>query len=220
MDIPSINFTCLRKNGRRSFAIRQPEVTRKKLSLFSTIAQDRLEVVHPETGETVALEALTPLGAPYIVQERAAEEEEEEAGFVKVCSVEEFHRQKKQNKINGIRVNVRGRDVLILQQKERFFALDAVCYHYGGPLLGGEIEDLPNGRSCVVCPWHRYKIDLETGRSLHGTSIKGGVWTESETQMQRTHLVQIENNQILVKLDRSPQDIPSDHYAVMGLLDL
>lgn len=26
----------------------------------------------------------------------------------------------------------------------------------------GDIEDV-NGRACIVCPWHYYKIDVETG---------------------------------------------------------
>ena len=33
---------------------------------------------------------------------------------------------------------------------------------HGGPLLQGDIEDFA-GHACLVCPWHRYKIELNTG---------------------------------------------------------
>lgn len=50
-------------------------------------------------------------------------------------------------------------------------AIDSVCFHAGGPLGIGEIEDL-NGKSCIVCPWHHYKIDLTSGDKYY----QAGVW--------------------------------------------
>ena len=42
-----------------------------------------------------------------------------------------------------------------------FYACGAVCPHEDGPLAEGWIE----GRA-VVCPWHGFDFDLETGRCL------------------------------------------------------
>jgi nitrite reductase (NADH) small subunit len=42
----------------------------------------------------------------------------------------------------------------------KIFALDNECPHEGGPLGEGELED---GK--VVCPWHGYGFDLNTGAS-------------------------------------------------------
>jgi hypothetical protein len=33
--------------------------------------------------------------------------------------------------------------------------VDDKCYHNGGPLHQGDIEDF-RGVTCIVCPWHRY----------------------------------------------------------------
>ena len=43
--------------------------------------------------------------------------------------------------------------------------LDAICYHAGGPLTEGDIEDF-GGHRAVVCPWHKYRVDLRTGAGL------------------------------------------------------
>jgi len=45
-------------------------------------------------------------------------------------------------------------------------ALDAACYHHGGPLADGAIEDL-GGAACVSCPWHRYRLTLARGEALY-----------------------------------------------------
>ena len=38
-------------------------------------------------------------------------------------------------------------------------------YLTGGPLHLGDIENLGEAKLlCVVCPWHRWKIDLTTGK--------------------------------------------------------
>lgn len=41
--------------------------------------------------------------------------------------------------------------------------VDAACPHRGGPLLEGVLR---NG--AVMCPWHWYTFDLETGRCRNG----------------------------------------------------
>jgi hypothetical protein len=45
--------------------------------------------------------------------------------------------------------------------------MDAACYHHGGPLGDGAIEDL-GGATCVSCPWHKYRI------TLGGEGAEGG----------------------------------------------
>ena len=42
--------------------------------------------------------------------------------------------------------------------------------HTGGPLHLGDIEDLPGSDSPhIVCPWHKWKFDLSTGRRVRPT---------------------------------------------------
>uniref|UniRef100_A0A6B2LS12 Rieske domain-containing protein n=1 Tax=Arcella intermedia TaxID=1963864 RepID=A0A6B2LS12_9EUKA len=87
-------------------------------------------------------------------------------------------------------------------------ALDAVCYHMGGPLVKGDIEDI-GGISCLRCPWHGYKINIETGERVVVTNGQ----VEYQAKRQRTHQVRILGDQIYVTLNLDPQELPSDRYA-------
>ena len=37
--------------------------------------------------------------------------------------------------------------------------LDNTCEHIGGPIVDGAIDD-----GCVVCPWHGWRYELQTGQ--------------------------------------------------------
>lgn len=50
-----------------------------------------------------------------------------------------------------------GRKILLARRHGRVFATDAHCFHMGGNLWEGDIEDV-GGHACVVCPLHRYKV--------------------------------------------------------------
>ncbi|KAL5020070.1 hypothetical protein ScPMuIL_002962 [Solemya velum] len=60
-----------------------------------------------------------------------------------------------------------GEDLVLLHTAGKFYAMEALCAHEGGPLDDGDIEDL-DGRAVVVCPWHSFEFDLETGESSSG----------------------------------------------------
>ena len=64
-----------------------------------------------------------------------------------------------------------------------FFALDNTCPHRGGPLHEGDV--IANE---IVCPWHLWGFDVETGKC-------GGNAELAVT----THEVRIEGERILVK---------------------
>eukprot|EP00183_Erythrolobus_madagascarensis_P000416 CAMPEP_0185848390 /NCGR_PEP_ID=MMETSP1354-20130828/3290_1 /TAXON_ID=708628 /ORGANISM="Erythrolobus madagascarensis, Strain CCMP3276" /LENGTH=199 /DNA_ID=CAMNT_0028548781 /DNA_START=81 /DNA_END=680 /DNA_ORIENTATION=- len=75
---------------------------------------------------------------------------------------------------------------VIRGRRGKLFCLDAVCYHAGGPLTAGNIEDI-GSRECIVCPWHRYKIDMASGEGLY-QDIGGKMC--SKGKRQRTHAVE------------------------------
>jgi nitrite reductase (NADH) small subunit len=52
-----------------------------------------------------------------------------------------------------------------------FRAMDNICLHRGGPLGQGMIE---NGK--VVCPWHAWAWDPNTGEAAHNPNAKLGVY--------------------------------------------
>lgn len=78
-----------------------------------------------------------------------------------------------------VMVEVDGRDVFVLEHEHRFHAFVNVCAHMGGPvgegIVIGKVEAvLGEGREVlrerfsereihIVCPWHGWEYDLETG---------------------------------------------------------
>jgi nitrite reductase (NADH) small subunit len=50
-------------------------------------------------------------------------------------------------------------------------AMDNVCLHMGGPLGQGVVE---NGK--VVCPWHGWEYDPQTGAVGHNPAAKVAVY--------------------------------------------
>ncbi|XP_004416986.1 PREDICTED: Rieske domain-containing protein [Odobenus rosmarus divergens] len=111
---------------------------------------------------------------------------------------------------------VHDREVVIFYHKGEYHAMDIRCYHSGGPLHLGDIEDF-DGRPCIVCPWHKYKITLATGEGLYQSinprdpSAKPK-WC-SKGVKQRIHTVTVDNGNIYVTLSNEPFKCDSDFYA-------
>lgn len=77
-------------------------------------------------------------------------------------------------------VSVGGRQVVVFKHRERFYALDNRCLHNGGPvgegMLIGKVEAIlgpdqsylgerfSREETHLVCPWHGWEYDIETGR--------------------------------------------------------
>jgi nitrite reductase (NADH) small subunit len=65
-----------------------------------------------------------------------------------------------------------------------YSAMDNVCLHLGGPLGEGTIE---HGK--VVCPWHGWQYDPQTGEVVHNPKAKVAVYP-----------MKIENGDVLVEV--------------------
>mmetsp|Transcript_14957 Transcript_14957/g.48033 ORF Transcript_14957/g.48033 Transcript_14957/m.48033 type:complete len:489 (+) Transcript_14957:195-1661(+) len=102
-----------------------------------------------------------------------------------------------------------GRYIALIAHRGDVHAIDATCYHMGGPLLHAEIEDCGPFGPCVVCPWHRYQISLRSGDSLY-QNMSGTVC--SKGLKQRVHEVVRRDGKILVRIAHSDK-IESDNYA-------
>ncbi|XP_057688483.1 Rieske domain-containing protein-like [Corythoichthys intestinalis] len=108
------------------------------------------------------------------------------------------------------------RDVLVVYHQGEFHAMDMRCYHAGGALEQGDIEEF-NGRVCIVCPWHKYKITLTEGEGLYqavdNPTVKPlRIHWRSKGVKQRVHKVTEVNENVYVTLNDSKEPIESDYY--------
>ena len=104
-----------------------------------------------------------------------------------------------------------GRGVAIWLHGDKLFCLDAACYHHGGPLAAGDIEDVAGGGTCVLCPWHRYKILLSSGECLYSAiDASGAVTLRSKGIKQRTHAVRAQGDDVFVQESAPPPLLVTD----------
>ena len=82
-------------------------------------------------------------------------------------------------------VEVGERLVVLVHAAGRFYALDDVCTHDGGPLSDGPICD-----GAIVCPRHGARFDLASGAAL----------SMPATQPTEVHEVRVEGDTILVRV--------------------
>lgn len=59
----------------------------------------------------------------------------------------------------GKLVEVAGKQIALFQVDGKYYALDNVCTHRGGPLSEGYVQGME-----VECPWHGAHFNLQTGQ--------------------------------------------------------
>jgi nitrite reductase (NADH) small subunit len=62
----------------------------------------------------------------------------------------------------GRSVMVGGRRIAVFRTADGWRALGGVCPHEGGPLADGIVAD-----SCVTCPLHGWRFDLDSGEAVN-----------------------------------------------------
>jgi nitrite reductase/ring-hydroxylating ferredoxin subunit len=89
-------------------------------------------------------------------------------------------------------------------------AMDRLCYHAGGDLAEGDIEDLAS-RAVLRCPVHGFAFDLESGEQLlqerSGRVVGAGVECR-----QRIHQTRVQEEHVWVCLNKSSEEYASDQW--------
>jgi nitrite reductase/ring-hydroxylating ferredoxin subunit len=78
-----------------------------------------------------------------------------------------------------------GKTYCIAHTMDGLAAVDNVCVHRGGPLGQGVLDG-----NKIVCPWHGWSFDMNTGASVHNASVRVA-----------TYPIQIEGEAVLIGLD-------------------
>ena len=98
----------------------------------------------------------------------------------KVCKVNELL----QGQSKCIQIN--GKEIVVFNVKGKYYAIDNVCIHAGGPLNDGSLDE----EKCqVTCGWHGWTYDLVTGKCV--SHPRQDVFTGS-------YQVKIQDNEIFV----------------------
>ncbi len=104
--------------------------------------------------------------------------------FIRVVSVSEIPDPGKQL------VEVDDRLVALFHVGGKFYALDDVCTHDGGPLA----EGLLDAAACTIaCPRHGAKFDIRDGRAV----------TMPATHATVAHEVKVENGEVYVRVSEN-----------------
>lgn len=120
-----------------------------------------------------------------------------------------------------LHTTIEGRYISVVNRNGELFSFDSTCYHAGGPLGLGDIEDI-QGEDCIVCPWHTYQVSLRTGAKLYQALEMGpdkklvpSGWKRKE-HAQRVHAVELRKDGVYVTLDKSGK-WDSDDYGTNAL---
>jgi nitrite reductase/ring-hydroxylating ferredoxin subunit len=63
-----------------------------------------------------------------------------------------------------VKVDINGNSIVLTNISGKFYAMDAVCSHEGGPLEEGTLENYT-----LTCPWHYGKYDIRTAKAFAET---------------------------------------------------
>ncbi len=105
----------------------------------------------------------------------------------------------------GLAQSVANRKVTLLKHKGKLYCIDSTCYHTGGPLGVGEIEEMA-GKTCIKCPWHSYLVTLDEGGKLYESLVMGpdkklvSGGLKMKTQAQRVHAVERRADGVYIRL--------------------
>ncbi|MCA0425156.1 MAG: Rieske 2Fe-2S domain-containing protein [Proteobacteria bacterium] len=117
--------------------------------------------------------------------------------WVDVGAVDELQKRPLQHIRTG------GLDIALTCVNGVFRALKNQCTHYGGPLAEGRLEG-----EILVCPWHGWGFDRNTGEMPRIGARAGCV---------ATYAVRIENGRVLVSVDaatpQKPKNFPANPLA-------
>jgi nitrite reductase/ring-hydroxylating ferredoxin subunit len=78
-----------------------------------------------------------------------------------------------------------GEVIALFNVEGRYYALDGICPHQGGPLGKGELCG-----QIITCPWHGWQFDVVSGQHLVNESIR-----------HRRFAVKIEDGRVLVRVE-------------------
>ena len=88
--------------------------------------------------------------------------------------------------------NIEGKDILLAGYEGSYYAIDNKCTHMGGDLSKGRLEG-----KIVICPRHKSRFDITTGRCIAGPKIG---FLKLKTKDEASYKVRLEGSNIEVEV--------------------
>ena len=88
------------------------------------------------------------------------------ADFVRICSKQDLPWEGEAKEFE-----VGDRQICVAMANGKLSAMNNLCPHRGGPLGQGVVEG-----NKIVCPWHAWTFDLETGVAVHSPEARVPVY--------------------------------------------
>jgi nitrite reductase (NADH) small subunit len=63
-------------------------------------------------------------------------------------------------------LQIDGKVIALANVDGKFYAIDNVCLHRGGPLAEGQLR-----ATSVTCPWHGWEYDVTTGETIMNRAV-------------------------------------------------
>jgi nitrite reductase/ring-hydroxylating ferredoxin subunit len=92
-----------------------------------------------------------------------------------------------------IAVRIEGRDIIVCNYNNKFFALDKRCSHMSASLETGTLDGY-----ILTCPLHFAQFDITTGEALSGP-----IPPENRIHDLKTYPVQVEGDSIKVDVSKT-----------------
>jgi nitrite reductase (NADH) small subunit len=86
-------------------------------------------------------------------------------------------------------VSFNQREIAVIGCDGKFYAVENRCPHKDGPLGLGQVR---NG--IITCPWHRFRFELETGKSVTNPAMRA-----------TTYRVIVEQGDLLLQSEQAPR---------------
>jgi nitrite reductase/ring-hydroxylating ferredoxin subunit len=87
----------------------------------------------------------------------------------------------------------------------------AICSSQVIHSVAGDIEDGVCGHTCLVCPWHHYKISITTGEGFYQNLDRK--WVTKGKALQRVHEIEERDGGVYVRFNDTEDEVASDKYA-------
>ena len=107
--------------------------------------------------------------------------------YEKIAQVEELKNGEKK------KFSIKGKDILLVNIEDTFYAVDNKCPHMGGSLVDGTLKD-----SSIVCPKHGSAFNLKTGEVTGSGKI---LFVSFNAKNLKTYPIKIEGEDILIGID-------------------